>query len=441
MNHSWKLLSLITCFSFTLWAQEPDSLKDHWLTIHAQTTVINQFKPHFKAPYSGENSLDNLQENKTSITSTFYLGARLWKGASIYFNPEIAGGSGLSSALGIGDATNGETFRVGSPAPQLYLARLYFSQIFALTKEKTYQESDQNQLGLMIPAKYLSVTIGKVSITDFFDDNTYSHDPRTQFMAWSLMDFGAWDYPANTRGYTPSAIMEFISPDHEIRYAVSLLPIEANANTLDWDIRRSASHNVEYVHNHQIGKLKGAVRVLAFFNTTHMGNYRQSITSTLTDSVPDITENRMYGRSKYGFGINAEQALASDIGVFFRASWNDGTNETWAFTEIDRSISAGVVWEGKRWKRPADQIGLAYVTSGLSKPHRDYLKAGGSGFILGDGTINYAWEHLTELYYSAALVKDNLYLTGAYQFLVNPGYNRDRKGPVHIFSLRLHLNI
>ncbi len=441
MKHS--LLCFSTCILFTasFFAQETDSLKNHWLTIHAQTTVINQFKPHFHAPYSGENSLEKEQENKTSITSTLYLGARLWKGASIYFNPEIAGGSGLSGALGIGDATNGETFRVGSPAPQLYLARLYFTQRFALTKETTYQESDQNQLGMFVPESYLSLTIGKVSITDFFDDNEYSHDPRTQFMAWSLMDFGAWDYPANTRGYTPSVILEYISPDHEVRYAVSLLPVQANANTMDWDIRRSASHNFEYVHRHQINNLEGAVHFLAYFNTTQMGNYRQSLNGLADSLAPDITSVRAFGRSKYGFGINAEQAVSETIGVFLRASWNDGNNETWAFTEIDHSISAGAVCKGNKWKRPDDELGLAYVTSGLSKPHRDYLQAGGLGFILGDGQLNYAWEHLTELYYSAALIKDNLFLSGAYQFLVNPGYNRDRRGPVHIFSLRLHLTI
>ena len=435
----------LLCFSISfllttsLSAQEKDSLKDQWLTIHAQTTVINQFKPHFRASYSGENSLENLQENKTSLTSTFYLGARLWKGASIYFNPEIAGRSGLSGALGIGNA-NGETFRVGTPAPQLYVARLFFKQTIALTTEKIYKESDQNQLGMFIPSKYLSFTIGKVAITDFFDDNSYSHDPRTQFMAWSLMDFGAWDYPANSRGYTPSAILEYVSPDHEIRYAVSLLPVEANGNTMDWDVRRSAAHTVEYVHRHQILGLEGAVHLLAYFNTTQMGNYRQSLNEADT-LAPDITHARSFGRSKYGFGISAEQALSQNIGVFLRASWNDGNNETWAFTEIDHSISAGAVCEGTKWKRPDDELGIAYVTSGLSKPHRDYLQAGGLGFILGDGDLNYAWEHLTELYYSAALVKDNLFLSGAYQFLVNPGYNKDRNGPVHIFSLRLHANI
>jgi high affinity Mn2+ porin len=442
MKRSLEILSILIGFTFHLFAQEKDTLKDHWLSIHAQATVINQFKPGFSAPYSGENSLSTQKESQSSMTSTLYLGVRLWKGSSVYFNPEIAGGSGLSGALGIGDATNGETFRVGSPAPQIYLARLFFRQIIPLRKEKVYQESDQNQLAMFVPTNYLSITIGKVGIADFFDDNIYSHDPRTQFMAWSLMDNGAWDYPANTRGYTPSVAVEFIAPNHELRYAFSLLPADANGNTMDWNVQRSGSHNLEYVHKHQFNKRKGAIRLLAFFNTTHMGNYKQSLDNSFGDSIPpDITSNRMYGRSKYGFGINMEQEFNAEIGGFFRASWNDGKNETWAFTEIDRSVSAGIVWEGQRWKRPDDRIGLAYVTSGLSKPHRDYLKAGGKGFILGDGNLDYGWEHLTELYYSAALVKDHLFLSGTYQFLLNPGYNKDRKGPVHILSIRLHMAI
>ena len=170
-----------------------------------------------------------------------------------------------------------------------------------------------------------------------------------------------------------------------------------------------------------------------------MGNYRQSI--ALNPTNPDIKETRNYGNNKYGFAINGEQNFTKDIGCFFRASWNDGNNETWAFTEIDRSVSAGLSMTGMRWKRDHDNIGIAYVTSGLSNPHRDYLKAGGKGFMLGDGKLNYAWEHLTELFYSAEVIKNHFYITGAYQLLVNPGYNQDRAGPVNVFSLRIHTRI
>lgn len=437
---------LLTIINLTIKAQQIDSLKNDRFSIHAQTTVINQFKPSFSAMYSGDNSLITQKESKTSITSTLYLGLRLWKGASVFINPEIAGGSGLSEALGIAAATNGETFRIGNPAPQVYLARLYYKQVFALTDKTKPREtqffhnhSDFNQIATVEPVKYLSFTVGKIGAADYFDDNKFSHDPRTQFMSWALMDNGAWDYPANTRGYTPSFVLEYVSPKHEFRYGFSLVPLTANGNEMNWDISKAGSHTIEYTHRHKIKNQKGAIRLLGFFTTTNMGNYRQSI--ALNPINPNIEDTRKYGNTKYGFGINVEQNITSDLGCFFRASWNDGNNETWAFTEIDHSISAGLSLTGQRWKRENDNIGLAYVASGISNPHRDYLKAGGKGFMLGDGNLNYSLEHLTELYYSAELVKNHIYLTGAYQFLVNPGYNRDRQGPINIFSVRLHARI
>lgn len=429
------------CFLFALHAFAQDSAdnKEERFSIHAQTTIINLFKPAFNAPYTGQNSLITQKESQTSVTATLFAGARLWKGSSIFINPELAGGSGLSSALGVASDPNGETFRVGSKAPAIYLARLYFQQVFALSANKQLQESDANQLKKYIPEKYLSVTVGKLGVADFFDDNKYSHDPRTQFMSWGLMDNGAWDYAANTRGYTPSIVLEYVSTVHELRYDVSLLPLEANANDMNWNISKASSHTLEYTHRHKLGKLDGAIRLLAYFNTANMGNYRQSL--LLQPVNPDITATRKYGRTKFGFGINAEQDITRDIGCFLRAGWDDGNNETWAFTEIDRTISGGVVMSGAKWKRPNDNIGIAHVASGLSDPHRAYLKAGGMGFMLGDGNLNYAWEHLTEIYYSAEIVKKYLYLGGAYQMISNPGYNKDRKGPVHVLSVRFHANI
>lgn len=417
-------------------AQQSDTLKDERFSLHFQTTVINQFKPSFSAKYSGDNSLMPQQDDETSLTSTLYAGLKLWKGASIFLNPEIAGGSGLSSALGVASAPNGETFRVGDPAPHLYVARLFFKQIFALSKQTIYQENDINQIAEKIPTRYISLTIGKVGVADFFDDNKFSHDPRTQFLSWGLMDNGAWDYPANTRGYTPSIVIEYITPKNELRYGASLVPVAANANNLNWDINKASSHSIEYTHRYKIKNRSGAIRALGFFTTTDMGNYRQSI--SLSPQNPVITDTRKYGNTKYGFGLNAEQDITSDLGCFFRASWNDGNNETWAFTEIDHSVSAGFSLTGRKWNRQNDNIGLASVASGISKAHAAYLKAGGKGFMLGDGNLNYAWEHLLEVYYSAELVKKHIYLTGAYQFLIDPGYNKDRQGPVHIFSVRLH---
>ncbi len=289
-----------------------------------------------------------------------------------------------------------------------------------------------------VPEKYISVTFGKIALSDYFDDNSYSHDPRTQFMSWALMANGAWDYPANTRGYTDAFLIEYKTTKDEIRYALALVPAEANGNELDYKIGKAHSHTIEYDHRYMIHSKEGAVRVLAFYTVANMGNYNESI--HLNPVAPDIIATRKYGNNKYGLAINTEQSLSKNIGAFVRAGWNDGNNETWAFTEIDRTISIGAVSKGTKWKRPNDEVGLAYVMSGLSVPHKNYLKAGGYGFMLGDGGLNYGPEQLTELYYSAALIKQRLFLSGAYQFILHPGYNKDR-GPVNVFSVRVHMEI
>ncbi len=253
------------------------------------------------------------------------------------------------------------------------------------------------------------------------------------------MSNGAWDYPANVRGYSPSIVLELVTPKQELRYGVSLVPLSANGSDMNWDLSKASSHTIEYTRNYNLSTKKGAIRLLAFFTTANMGNYEQCI--TLNPINPIIVDTRKYGNTKYGVGINAEQLLNNYLGCFFKASWNDGANETWMFTEIDQSASFGFVLNGKKWKRENDHIGFAYVVSGISKPHRDYLAAGGKGFMLGDGNLNYTNEHLMELYYSLELVKDHIFISGAYQLLINPGYNKDRMGPVNIFSVRLHARI
>ena len=430
---------LLIFFTAVVNAQQPDTLKNERFSIHAQTTVVAQFKPAFKVPYTGANSLLPKRETQTSITSTLFLGAALWRGATVFINPEIAGGSGLSQALGVADATNGETFRVGDPSPKIYLARLFLRQVFALSSNTTYHQSDINLVAQHSPDKYISVTAGKLGMADYFDNNAYSHDPRTQFLSWGLMSNGAWDYPANTRGYTPSVIVDYVTPFNEMRYGLSLVPLTANGNEMNWKVSQASSQTVEFTHRYSINKKNGAVRLLGFYTSANMGNYRQSIAAAAQNPV--VQDTRKFGNHKYGFGINAEQKLTASLGCFAKASWNDGNNETWMFTEIDRSASAGLSLAGERWKRKNDNAGLAFVISGISQPHQDYLKAGGAGFMLGDGKLSYAPESVTEFYYSAELVSGQLYVTGTYQLLLNPGYNKDRHGPVNIFSLRVHTKI
>ncbi len=416
-------------------AQPADTLKNDRFSIHAQTTIITQYKPAFDAKYTGVHSLIPQQETQRSITATLFLGSRLWQGASVYLNPEIAAGSGLSGSLGVGASTNGETYRVDNPDPTFELARLFFRQVISLNKRASYQASDINRLGGKMPTDYFSFIIGKICVADFFDNNKFSHDPRTQFMSWALMSNGAWDFPANTKGYTPSLVLEYVTPKNELRYGFSLVPTTPNGMNMNWNINEAGSNTLEYTHNYNISGQKGALRLVSFFSTANMGNYNQSM--AINPSAPDITATERNGHTKYGFGINSEQSINDNMGIFFRASWNDGKNETFVFTEIDRSVSFGISSDGSKWNRQNDNVGLACVTSGLSEPHRRYLQAGGKGFELGDGNLNYGLEQLAELYYSMEL-KKNLYVSGTYQFVLNPGYNKDR-GPVHVFSLRVHI--
>lgn len=435
-------------FSKLVMSQKDTIQKPKWFTLHAQETTVSQYRPKFHAAYTGEHSQVPVDEWGTTITSTIFLGVKLWSHAQIVINPEIAGGHGLSSAFGIAAFTNGEAFRVGNPDPTIYLARGYFRQLIPLSKEKVWQEEGENKLAQFIPTKYIALTVGKVSIADYFDDNTFSHNPRTQFLSWGLMSNGAWDYPANTRGYTPSVIAEYISNQWEIRYAVSMMPVTANGNIMDKNISKANANSFEVKYKYNLKGKQGKISAIAFYNTAFMGSYTApNIISTPDSANPNffinnysIVASRQYGRSKYGFGLNWEQNITDNVGVFARGSYNDGKNETWCFTEIDRAFSIGTSIKGTKWKRENDVLGFAYCISGLSNEHANYLSKGGLGFIIGDGNLNYRNEHLLETYYSASLLNGKIIPSFVYQLVVNPAYNADR-GPINIYSIRLHFSI
>lgn len=420
--------------------------KKKWFTLHAQETSVSQYKPSFRAAYSGTNSLTPDEEWVNTLTSTLFMGVKLWKYSQVVFNPEVAGGSGLSQALGIAAASNGESFRVGNPSPTIYIARAYFRQLFPLSKEWQLQQDEDNRVEQQIPVKYIAFTGGKIAISDYFDDNSFSHNPRTQFLSWGLMSNGAWDYPANTRGYTPSLMLEYVSPKFEMRYGISMMPTTANGNVMDGNVGKANGQTVEFKYKYSVGKQQGKISVLGFMNTAHMGSYTApNVLMTVADNMYTYTytlrASEQYGRTKYGFGINLEQNITADLGFFARASYNDGHTETWCFTEIDQAFSAGISLKGTKWKRRNDVFGLAYSLAGISKEHADYLAAGGYGFIIGDGQLNnYGSENLFETYYSCSLMNDRIIPSIAYQFVINPAYNRDR-GPLSILSFRLHIRI
>ncbi len=439
-----RLLLLLTtlCLCGAVQAQliKDTAIQKNW-SLHLQATVIPQYHFNFTAKYTGNNSLQTSEGTKVSLTNTYYIGRRLWKNAAVYFNPEIAGGEGLSKATGIAGFSNGETFRIGSAAPKLYVARIYIEQKFALGAGSSLIEDDQNQLRANAPISYLSVRLGKFCLADFFDDNNFSHDPRTDFMNWSLMTAGAWDYPANTRGYTNGLVLELKKSSWAIRTAAVQVPQEANGLKLDTKLGHAFGTVLEAEKKWMTGRIENlVVRLGGFYNKSRMGSYDQAIQEGLMASIPpDVSVTRKYSRDKTGVYLNAEYNVKNG-GGFLRYSWNDGNNETWAYTEIDNSLSAGVSFNGSAWKRAADKWGLAYVGNGISTPHRNYIKNGGYGFIIGDGYLNYGAEHIIELFYSYHINALHVFVSPDYQFVVHPAYNRDR-GPVHIVALRLHFEL
>ena len=404
-------------------------------TAHGQATVITEKHDVFHAPYSGPNSLPRHEGEKTSITGTLFLGAKLWEGGEVYFNPEISGGQGFGGVTGLAGFSNGEIPRVGTPEPRPYIARLFYQQTFGLGGEKEHVDDGQNQIAGFRDSHRLTVTVGKFGAIDYFQSNSYSNDPRVQFENWALFTNGAWDYPADVRGYTQGAVIEYTEPTWSLRYAAMTEPTQANGGTFDSHIPAAIGNAMEFERRYTLADHPGVIRLMGYANSAHMGKYRQAIDQA-AGSIPDVTKTRAY-RIKYGFGLSAEQEITKDLGVFGRLGWNDGHSETWAFTEIDQSASLGLSLKGTRWQRPDDVVGLAGVLNGLSKDHRDYLRAGGRGFLIGDGRLNYGYEEILEAYYLLKLA-DHIFVTGDVQYIENPAYNKDR-GPVFIGGVRVHV--
>ena len=436
-------ISCILLNQYTL-AQSSDTAKQSNWTNHFQLTFISQKHSGFKAAYSGDKSLaDSVEPSASSITTTLFLGRRLWKGAAFYFNPEISGGKGLSFASGVAGALNGETYRVGAVEPAIFIARAYLQQNIPLGNT-TYEDvaDDANQISDKVPTSRITISAGKFSIADFYDGNAYSKDPRSQFFNWSLWANGAWDYPANTRGYTEGLVVEFIKPKWAIRLSSVAEPSIANFRTMEYNTHAHAE-TFEFQHKISIHKRLGYIHFLASSNHNRAPSYADGLKAVANNDTFTLgvirgnVKNNKYGGSKYAFGLNIEQELTNEIGIFSRVGWNDGKYASWAFTEIDQTLNLGLSLKGNKWKRPDDICGIATVINGISTDHQAFLKAGGYGFIIGDGNLNYGHEKIIETYYNAHLSK-YFWLTFDYQFVSNPGYNKDR-GPVHVFGIRGHI--
>jgi len=404
--------------------------------VHAQTTFLPTGYPAFRSPYAGPNSLPGSGQARETWTTTAFLGVRLWQGGEFYFDPELAQGFGLNGTLGLAGFSNGEAQKAGAPFPKYRPQRYYIRQTFGLGGEQEDVADAANQLPGKRDIDRVTVVVGRFAVGDFFDGNSYAKDPRADFMNWAMWSSGAYDFPADLPGFTRGAVAELNRKDWAVRAGVFEVPSAPNSDVLTF---KTGGAVLEFEERHKIFDQPGKLRLGIFANRGNTGNYRQALAIAAFDPALDINtvmQSIRRENPKYGFYANAEQQIAKDIGLFVRASWNDGQNETLSFTDIDRSLSGGVSIKGSYWGRSSDTIGLGGAINGLSSGHRDFLAAGGLGLLIGDGRLNYQPERILETYYAFAIDK-NFTVTADYQFITNPAYNADR-GPVHIFSGRLH---
>ena len=407
--------------------------------VHAQATYLRQFKPAFNSPSSGPNSLGAARATSYSFTSTLYFGANLGSGWEIYLNPEFTQGVAFSQLRGTGGFTNGELARTSGAELRGYFARAFARTTWDLGGGVEDQASEANQVATRYAAERIVLTAGTMSVLDLFDAVDYSRDARTQFMNWSSLTYGAWDFPADARGYTMGLALEYISPAWSLRAGRFAMPAESNGLRLDGRFARRHGDMAEFELPFKGIARGGVLRVLAFRNQAEMGAFRDAIAlPAASGTAPDLTLVRRL-QSKKGIGASAQVELTENMGAYARAAFNDGKTETFAFTEIDRSLAVGVLGKGSSWGRAADSAGLAIYLNGLRAPHRDYLAAGGLGFFLGDGRLNYGAERIVESFYSLGVAKAASLSLG-YQRIVNPGYNRDR-GPANFLGVRMHVEI
>jgi high affinity Mn2+ porin len=404
--------------------------------VHAQTTFLASAYPAMRSPYEGANSLPGGGQGRETWTTTAFLGWRLWQGGEFYFNPELAQGFGLNSTLGLAGFPNGEAQKAGAAFPKFRPQRYYLRQTFGLGGEQEDVADAANQLPGKRDIDRITVIVGRFAVGDFFDGNSYAKDPRADFMNWAMWSSAAYDFPADLPGYTRGAVVELNRKDWAVRAGLFEVPSAPNSDVLTF---KTGGAVVEFEGRYAIFDQPGKLRLGVFGNRGNTGNYRQALAMENADptlNINDVMVSIRRDNLKYGFYANAEQQIAKDVGVFARASWNDGQNEILSFTDIDRSLSGGLSIKGSYWGRPSDTIGVGGAINGLSSAHRDFLAAGGMGLLIGDGQLNYRPEQILETYYAFAIDKSFTF-TADYQLITNPAYNADR-GPVSIFSGRLH---
>ena len=427
-------------------ADEPTPDSRYPMLLGAQYTFIEQQQSSLESPYEGKFSLDPQGDRQGTHTIGFYGGWAPLSWGQLYLDAEKFMGAGVSGATGLGGLTNGDVIRAGVPGlkKEFYVARAFVRLMLPLGAEVAPVARGQDQFPGTEAIRRLELKVGLLAVSDDFDKNSYANSARTQFLNWSLWNNTAWDFAADTRGYTDGFVIGYVSPEWSLKYGMYRMPLSANGQTLE-TLARARGQNLELTL--VPGSYGTVLRLLAYRNTARMGDYAEALAiAAAIGTVPDVAATDADGRHKTGFGVNLEQPLADrgDTGLFMRLGWQDAKTEDFVFTEVDRHASVGGQLSGVRWTRSEDRLGAAVAIDGLSDVHRDYLAAGGSGFLLGDGRLNYAHEQILETYYRAGWIWSRgavalrAQLTPDFQYIRNPGFNQDR-GPVHFYALRLHL--
>ena len=409
-----------------------------WLS--GQANFISQWHPAFHSPYQGRNSLSPEAQDASSRVLTLFTGLRLTQTSELLCDVQETGGHGIGEALGLAGFTNLDVVRNPLLSKAPYIANLMWHQIIPLTKQTAPADRTRSSLFSQLPERRVEIRFGKMGLVDYFDQNSYGTDSNFQFMNWTVDNNGAYDYAADTRGFTYAALIEYHAPRLVLRFAEALMPKVANGINLDADLARAHAENAEVeLQRTVLPRREGILRLLAYVNHANMGSYRQAVENFQAGltPVPEIIAHPLQTTIKYGFGVNLEQPLNDWLGVFARWGWNEGRHESFAYTENDETALVGLGASGKRWNRKFDRAGLAFVSNGISRDHQQYLALGGVGFLLGDGRLNYGRENILETYYTLHVWR-GAYPSFGFQYVDHPGYNRDR-GPVLVPTLRLHL--
>ena len=454
--YSLQTNNLLRYLGFKFNSDQPidqEAAKTDWLSLHGQITYIDMWHPSVRNTslhqvQSDSNSLKQQAEKKETFDTTFLIGIRLAENTALYLNPEIDQGFGFANTVGVAGFPSGAAYKVGQAEPYGRFPRAFIRQTFNLDGEKELIEEGPNQFANEVMHNNVIVTVGKFSVVDVFDTNRYSHDPRADFMNWAILDSGAYDYAADSWGFTYGLAIEWRQDDWTLRTGLFDLSTVPNSELLDSKFKQFEWVN-EVERRYKLADRDGSLKLLAYVNHAYMGNYAEAVSLSLNagttsacpsldlSATPSTSCVRRYA-SQGGFALNLEQELSKSVGVFARLSANQGKKETYDFTDINQSLSGGVVFQGASWGRGGDTIGVAGVVNALTTDAKNYFSTGGMGVLVGDGWLNYGQEKIFETFYNARLTS-HISTALDFQYILNPGYNKDR-GPVPVLGLRLHVD-